>query len=109
MRLRRVVGSREQVGIGLVDFDEALERFDAEVSERHDAVVTWSVDPDYAALRVHFIGDVPQPVLVLAEHFGDPGDDMDMVDLVDLQGQAAAADNADGWRIQFHGNNSSIR
>lgn len=39
MWLRRVVRSREQIEIGLVDLDEALGRFDAEVSERHDAVV----------------------------------------------------------------------
>ena len=38
-----------------------------------------AVDPDQAVLLIHFIRDVPQPVLVLAEHFGDAGDGADMM------------------------------
>jgi hypothetical protein len=69
-----------------------------------------AVDPDQAVLLVHFAGDVPQPVLVLAEHFGDAGDGMNMVDLVDrAQGQAATAVIVGALGVQFHGSNSSSR
>ena len=79
-----------------MDFDDAGERFDADVGECHDAVVTGAVDP--------------QPRLVLTEHFGDASDGMDMVDLVDrCQGQAAAATTAEAFCVQFHGSNSSSR
>src|ERR1700733_14911798 len=46
----------QQLGIGLIDFDDAGEGFDAEVGEPHDAVVARTVDPDQAILSVHFIG-----------------------------------------------------
>ena len=91
-----------QLRIGLINLDDAGERFDAEVGERHDAVVTCTVDPDQAILGVHFVGHVPQSVLVLTEHFGDASDGMDMVDLVNrCQGQAAAAAMADAFCVQF--------
>ena len=45
----------------------SIKVFDAEVGERHDAVFSDAVDPEQAILGVHFAGDVPQPVLVLAE------------------------------------------
>lgn len=66
-----------------MDLDEAGQRFDAEVGERHDAVAAWPVDPDQAVLLIHFVGNVPQPVFVLAEHFGDEGDGTNMMNLVD--------------------------
>src|SRR6202049_2760575 len=92
----------EEVGIGFVDLDDAGEGFDAEVSEGHDALLTRAVDPDQAVLLVHFAGDVPQPVLVLAEHFGDAGDGSNMVDLVDrAQGQAATAVIVGTLGVQF--------
>ncbi len=76
----------------------------------HDAVGTWTVDPDQAVLFVHFVGDVPQPVLVFPEQFGDASDGVDMVDLVNGgHSQAAAAARVDAVGVQFHGSNSSRR
>jgi hypothetical protein len=54
-------------------------------------VVARTVDPDQAVLLVHFVGDVRQPVLVLAEHLGDAGDGVDVVDFVDRRPRHAAA------------------
>jgi hypothetical protein len=89
-----------------VDFDKAGERFDAKVGERHDAVVARAVDPDQSIFLIHFVGDVPQPVLALAEHFGDAGDGVDMMNLVDRgQGQAASAAMTGALGVQFHGSN----
>jgi hypothetical protein len=53
--------------------DDAGEGLDVEGGERHDAVVAWTVDPDQAVLMVHFVGDVPRPILGLAEHPGNAG------------------------------------
>src|SRR6478736_8170642 len=96
--------------IGLVDLDEAGEGFDAKVGKRHDAIVTRAVYPDQSVLLMHFVGHIPQPVLVLAEHLGDAGDGVDMMNLVDLgQGHAAAATMTDALSVQFHGSNSFSR
>src|SRR6185437_6777609 len=105
-----VGGPLEEIRTGLVDLDKVGEGFDAKVGERHDAVVARAIDPDQSVLLIHFVGDVPQPILVLPEHFGDTGDGVDMMDLVDRgQGQAAAAAMADALGAQFHGSNSSSR
>jgi hypothetical protein len=46
-----------------VDFDELDETFDAEVGERHDAVVAEPLDPRSPRLQaLHFKGDVVEPV-----------------------------------------------
>jgi hypothetical protein len=72
----------------------------------HDAVVTKTVDPDQPVLLIHFVGDVPQPVLVLAEHFGDARDGADMMNFVGRgQGQAASAAMTGALGVQFHGSN----
>ena len=52
----------EQGGIVFVHFDQLDEVLDAEVGERHDALIARAVDPDQAILLIHFGGDVPQPV-----------------------------------------------
>ena len=97
----------EEIGIGFIDLDEAGEGIDAEVGEGHDAFLTRAVDPDQAVLLIHFVGDVPQPIFVFAEHRRDTGDGVDVMDLVDVgQGQAAAAVIVG---VQFHGSSSSIR
>jgi hypothetical protein len=44
--------------------DEAGQRFGAEVGELYDAVVAWPVDPDQTVLLVHFVGNVPQLVIL---------------------------------------------
>src|SRR5271166_5647055 len=54
-----------------VDFDELDETFDAEVGERHDAVVAEPLDPDHPVFRLHFKGDVVEPVDVFAEFLCD--------------------------------------
>lgn len=67
--------------------------FDVKASEGDNAIVARVVDPDQAALRIHFVGNVPHRVLILAEHFGDAGDGVDMMNLVNRsQDQAAMAD-----------------
>src|SRR6185437_7117479 len=105
-----VGGPLEEIRIGLVELDKAGEGFDAKVGERHDAVVARAIDPDQSVLLIHFVGDVPQPVLVLTEHVGDAGDGVDMMNLVDRgQGQAAAAAMTDALGVQFHGSNWSSR
>ena len=65
----------------LLHRDEILETFDAFFGERHDSVITRSIDPDQAVFLVHFVGNVPQPLLILPEHFGDAGDGVDVVNL----------------------------
>lgn len=93
-----------------MDFDDSGERLDSEVGERHDAVVAYTVDPDQSVLLVHFVGNVPQLLLVLSEHFRDAGYGVDVVDLVDRgQGQAATAAITVALGVQFHGSNSSSR
>jgi hypothetical protein len=66
-----------------------------------------TVDPDQAVLLVHFVGDVPRPVLVQAGHFGDAGDGVDVVDIVGWGRPTTAAAMADALGVQFHGSSSS--
>lgn len=66
-----------------MDFDKFGQRFDAEVGERHNALVGGTINPDLTVLGIHFVSDVPQPVLIFAEHLGNPSDGVDVVDLVD--------------------------
>ena len=90
--------------------DKVDQGVDSKIGECHDALIPKAVDPDLAILLVHFVGDIPQPRLVLTEHFGDAGDGVDVVDLVDRgQGQAAAATTADAACVQFHGSISLSR
>ena len=48
----------------LGELDQVL---DSEVGERQDAVFSDAIDPDDTVLDFHFIGDVPQPILVFFE------------------------------------------
>src|SRR6185437_1885539 len=105
-----VGGPLKEVRIGLVDLDKTGEGFDAKVGERHNAVVAWAIDPDQSVLLIHFVGDVPQPVLVLAKHFSDASNCSDMMNFIGrCHVQAAAATVADSLGIQFHGSRSSSR
>ena len=54
-----------------------------------DAFVADSVDPDHAALGIHFVGEVEQPIFVVAKVRCDAIDRRDAVDFVDVHGQAA--------------------
>jgi len=56
---RRITAFLEEFGVFLVYPDELHQVFDAEVGERHDAVVTDTEDPDEAVLWIHSVGDVP--------------------------------------------------
>ncbi len=49
-----------------LEFDQI---FDIKVGERLDTVLSDAKDPDRAVLDLHFIGDVPQPVLIYAKTF----------------------------------------
>ena len=51
--------------------DQAL---NSEVGERQDPVFSDAIDPDDTVFDFHFIGDVPQPILVFSEIPGDLGD-----------------------------------
>ena len=76
---------RRIVFVHLDEFDQAL---NAEVGERQDAVFSDAVDPDDTVFDFHLAGDVPQPILVLAELLGNAGDSGDVTDLVDVRGLA---------------------
>ena len=65
-------------------FDQLDQRVDAEVSERHDLVVAWSIDPDNAVLGVHPHGDVVQPIDALAEIGRDAVDGRHTMNFVDV-------------------------
>ena len=58
--------SPEQIGVSLVEGDEFLQLF-AVVAEGHDALAAWTVDPEQAFLGLHLIGDVREPVPILAQ------------------------------------------
>ena len=50
--------------------------------ERHNAVVARAVDPDQSVFLIHFVGNIPKPLLVLAEHFSDEGDGPNMMNRI---------------------------
>jgi len=97
---------RRIIFVHLDEFDQAL---DAEVGERHDAVISDAIDPDDTVLDFHLAGDVPQPILVFAELFGNAGDRSDVMDLVDVRGHAARTEIVDAGGVQFQGSNLSSR
>ena len=90
-------------------FDELDQALNAEVGERQDAVFADAIDPDNTVLDFHRAGDVPQPILVFAELFGDAIEGGDVMDLVDVCGHAARTEIADAGGVQFQGSNSSSR
>jgi hypothetical protein len=61
-----------------------------------DTIVARTVDPDQAVLLVHFVGHVPQPALVLAEHLGNAGNGV--VNLVNWR-QSSGCRGNDGGRL----------
>jgi hypothetical protein len=106
--LLRIV-TLEQRRIVFVHLDEFGQALNAEVGERQDAVFSDAIDPDDTVLDFHLAGDVPQPILVFAELFGNAGDSGDVMDLVDVRGHAARTKIADAGGVQFQGSNSSSR
>ena len=96
--------------MGFVCLDEVAQRLHAKVGERHNAVVAGPVDPDQSIFLIHFVSDVPEPVLIFAEHCRHAGDGDDVVDFVGRRhGQAAWATATSGLGFQFQGSNSSSR
>ena len=83
--------------------------FDTEVGERLDAIFSDAIDPDETVLDLHFTGDIPQPVFVLAEVRGHTSDGGDVMNLVDVHDYATRAETAAVGGVQFQGNNSSSR
>jgi hypothetical protein len=75
--------------IVFVDFDQIDQVFDAEVGERHLALVVGAIHPDHAVLGLHFNSYIEQPVFVFAKFPGDAGYRFDVMDFVDVHGQAA--------------------
>jgi hypothetical protein len=61
-----LVSTTERSGVFFVHPDEFHQGLVAEVGERHDGLFVDAIDSDDAVLRVHSIGDIPQPVLVLS-------------------------------------------
>jgi hypothetical protein len=80
---------RQYCRIVFVDFDQIDQVFDAEVGERHLALVVGAIDPDHAVLGLHFNSYIEQPVFVFAKFPGDVGYRFDVMDFIDLHGQAA--------------------
>lgn len=66
-----------------MDFDEANQRLDARIGERHDTVVSFTINPDQAVFLADFVSNIPQPVLVFTEYLDDASYGDDMMDLVD--------------------------
>ena len=111
---RRLIGlfglpALEPSRIFFVHPDELDQVFDTEVGERLDAIFSDAIDPDDAVLDLHFTGDVPQPVFVLAEVLGDTSNGGDVMNLVDVHGHAARAESAAVGGVQFQGSSSSSR
>ena len=89
--------------------DELDEVFDTEVGERLDAIFSDAIDLDDTVLDLHFTGDVPQPVFVLAEVHGHTGNGGDVMNFVDVHDHAARAESAAIRGVQFQGSSSSSR
>ena len=98
----------EQPRTFFVHADEFGQIFDSQVGERLDTIFSDAIDPDDAVLDLHFVGDVPQPVLVFAEVLRDLSNGGDVMNLVDVHGYAALAEIADAG-VQFQGSSSSSR
>ena len=64
----------EQARVGFIYFDELGEIIDAVVREGRYCFFAYAEDSEAAVFRIHFDADVTQPVLVLAQHFGDTAD-----------------------------------
>ena len=60
----------EQGGVGFVHLDELDEIVDAGACEGRYRLFTEAKNGETAVFRVHFGGDLLQPILVLADHFG---------------------------------------
>jgi hypothetical protein len=90
-----------------VHLDEFHQVVDPKVGKGHHAVFADAIDPHDAVLDFHFVGDVPQPVLVLAELLGGVIDCGAVMDLVDVHGHAAGAEIANACAVQFQGSSSS--
>ena len=67
--------------------DDLFEALDAILGEGRYAIFTDAVDAQAAVFREHVDREIVQPVLILAEHFGDVVDGEDGCD--SSQGQAA--------------------
>ena len=74
----------EDTRIVLVDLDKILEVLDAVLCERHDPVLTDSVDPQLTIFGVHVACDIEEPLFVLAEHLCDMVESEHGTDLVDV-------------------------
>ena len=92
-----------------VHTDELDQVFNSEVGERLDAIFSDAVDPDDAVLDFHFVGDVPEPILVFSEILGDLGNGLDVMDLIDVHRHAAWAEIVGSDGAQFQGSSSSSR
>ena len=92
-----------------MQFDELDQVLNAEVGERQDPVFSDAIDPNDTVLDFHFVGDIPEPILIFSEILGDFGNGLDVMDLVDVHGHAARAEIVGTDGIQFQGSSSSSR
>ncbi|WP_187435440.1 hypothetical protein [Bradyrhizobium cytisi] len=66
------------------------------------------IDPDCAMFDLHFIGDVWQPVFILAKFLGNTLDAGNVTNLADVHGYTAQAAIADA-SLQSQGSSPSSR
>src|SRR3954454_22245962 len=60
-------------GICLMDFDEVFEVLNSKAGKAGRALVADAIDGQASGFRVHFKGDIRQPIFILAEHRRDAG------------------------------------
>lgn len=68
------------MGIIFVHSDKLSEIIDTTIREGRYCLFTDAEDRETAVFRIHFDADFLQPILVLAEHFGDTADCEDAAD-----------------------------
>ena len=97
---RRAAGvGRQRLGV----CDQLAKILDPEVCEGGRLLIARTVDPEVAVFGFHAQAEVPQPLLIDAEHLGDAGDGVDVADC----GHDQAARLMLGCGAQFQGNNAA--
>ncbi|MFZ1415617.1 MAG: hypothetical protein WAS73_13715 [Defluviicoccus sp.] len=99
----RGIGGRHLLA---VHGDELLKVFDAESREGRGILLAHPVDGDDAVFGFHLDDDFVEEILVLLQHFGDPGEGEDGRDGSHAQAALAALMPR---CFQFHGSSSSMR
>ena len=99
----RGIGGRRLLA---VHRDQFLKVFDPGEGERRGILFAYPVDGDDAVFGFHLDDDFVEEILVLLQHFGDPGEGKDGRDSSHAQAALAALMPR---CFQFHGSSSSMR